>query len=708
MGSFRINEPGGQPGPAWEALMTFRRTVATTVLLLAVAAPLGAQQQAAAQLQQQAQRLTLEHFLELETLSNPQISPDGRQIIYTRGWVDPVNDRRSSTVWIMNADGSRARSLMEGGSAQWSPDGSRIAFTRSGEPRGSQIHIRWMDAEGAVSQITRLPESPTGITWAPDGKSLAFTMLVPDRSTWTVRLPAVPGARWTEAPRVIDRPNYRRDGQGYVRPGHRHIFVVSADGGAPRQITSGDHDHGSPEWTPDGRTLVFSGLREDDASFRWRESHVYAIDVATGHVRQLTTRRGINSSPVVSPDGRMIAFTGYDWTDDTYRDADLYVMNIDGSGVRKLSGAFDRSIQNVRWAPNSREIFFTAQSEGSSNLHVATLDGRIRQLSEGVHILNVSSMSTNGTFAATRSAPTEPGQVVTLTARDPSLVQVTHANADLLANVRFGDFEEFWHPSHDGRFRIQGWIIKPPDFDPSKRYPMQLHIHGGPHSMYGVGFNFGWQFHAASDYVVVYTNPRGSTGYGSEFGNAIKRAYPGDDYHDLMASVDHVLGMGFIDQDNMFVTGCSGGGVLTAWIVGHTDRFRAASSNCPVINWLSFVGTTDGIGWYRNFDNYFWDDPSEHLRRSPIMYVGNVKTPTMLMTGIDDLRTPMAQTEEYFQALTVLGVPTAMIRFNEEAHGTSSKPSNFMRTQLYLQSWFERWMTDDALHKRRRSAPVMY
>jgi dipeptidyl aminopeptidase/acylaminoacyl peptidase len=683
--------------------MRINRILATAVFVAAGLAP-------APQLEaQQSQRLTLEHFLQMETVSNPQISPDGRQIIYTRGWVDQQSDRRSSTVWIMNADGSRARALMDGGSAQWSPDGSRIAFTRTGEPSGPQIHVRWMDAEGAVSQITRLPEAPSAITWSPDGRSLAFTMLVPDRTTWSVRLPERPaGARWTEAPRIIDRPNYRRDGQGYSRAGHRHIFVVSADGGAARQITSGDFDHGAPEWTPDGRSLVFSGLREADAPMRWRESHIYSVDVATGAVRQLTTRRGTNSSPTVSPDGRMIAFTGYDWTDDTYRDADLYIMNIDGSDVRRLSGAFERAVQNVRWAPNSRELYFSAQSEGSSNLHAATLDGRIRQLTDGVHILNVASMSTNGAFAATRSTPTEPGQVVTFTVREPALVQVTNANADLLAGVQLGEIREFWHPSHDGRFQIQGWVITPPDFDPATRYPMQLHIHGGPHSMYGVGFNFGWQFHAASDYVVVYTNPRGSTGYGSEFGNAIKRAYPGDDYHDLMGSVDHVLAMGFVDEDNMFVTGCSGGGVLTAWIVGHTDRFRAASSNCPVTNWLSFVGTTDGIGWYRNFDNYFWDDPSEHLRRSPIMYVGNVTTPTMLMTGINDLRTPMAQTEEYFQALTVLGVPTAMIRFNEEAHGTSSRPSNFMRTQLYLQSWFERWMTDDALHRQRaRPRPVL-
>jgi dipeptidyl aminopeptidase/acylaminoacyl peptidase len=210
-----------------------------------------------------------------------------------------------------------------------------------------------------------------------------------------------------------------------------------------------------------------------------------------------------------------------------------------------------------------------------------------------------------------------------------------------------------------------------------------------------VGFSFGRQEHAANDYVVLYTNPRGSAGYGHAFGNAIKRAYPGKDFDDLMRGVDEVTARGYIDERNMFVFGGSGGGVLTSWIVGHTDRFAAASVNFPVIDWLSFVGTTDGAGWYRNFDRYPWEDPSEYLRRSPLMYAGNVKTPTMLMTGVKDLRTPISQTEEFYMALKVQKVPTVMLRFNEEWHGTSSKPSNFMRSQLYLRSWFDKYTTKD-------------
>jgi dipeptidyl aminopeptidase/acylaminoacyl peptidase len=336
-------------------------------------------------------------------------------------------------------------------------------------------------------------------------------------------------------------------------------------------------------------------------------------------------------------------------------------------------------------------VYFTVQSEGSSNLYVASLSGQVRPITSGAHMLAVGDMSKTGVVVGTRSTVDRPTDIMSLDIRTPDRVRMlTNVNGDLLTGKTLATTEELWYTSVDG-LRIQGWIVKPPNFDPSKKYPLMLEIHGGPHSMYNVGFSFARQDHAAHGYVLLYTNPRGSTGYGSAFGNAIKNAYPGKDYDDLMAGVDTVINRGYIDTNRLYVFGCSGGGVLTSWIVGHTNRFAAASANCPVTNWLSFVGTTDGASWYRNFEKYTWDDPSEHLRRSPLMYVGNVKTPTMLMTGVNDLRTPMAQTEEYYQALKMLKVPTAMVRFNNEWHGTSSTPSNFLRTQAFLRSWFDKW-----------------
>jgi len=649
--------------------------------------------------QERNDRLTLDLYLEWEQVADPQVSPDGSQIVFTRRWVDKINDRWESSLWIMNADGSKLRKLTDGSSPRWSPDGTRLAFLHQGEPRGTQLFVRWMDAEGATTQITRVEKAASGIVWSPDGNSIAFSMLVPKEERWAIRLPARPeGAKWTADPRIVTKLDYRQDRQGFTDDGYRHVFLVPATGGTPRQLTEGDFNHGDPEWTPDGTRILFSGLRTEDAEYAWRESDIYAVNVASGEVRQLTTRKGPDNNPVVSPDGKLVAYTGYDFTDDSYIANRLYLMNADGSSPREIAAGLDRSPSSITWAADNGGVYFTAEDQGAANLYFAGLSGPARKVTDGKHMLSLSSMTARGLAVGTLASAHQPGDVVTFDVRRPQLTRLTDVNADVLAGKTLGEVEEIWYPSV-GNYRIQGWVIKPPNFDRSKKYPLILTIHGGPHSMYNGAFNFGWQEHAANGYVVLYTNPRGSTGYGSAFGNAIKNAYPDKDFDDLMAGVDTVIRRGYIDERNLFVYGCSGGGVLTAWIVGHTNRFTAASSNCPVINWLSFVGTTDGPSWYKNFAKLPWEDPSEHLRRSPLMYVGNVTTPTMLMTGELDLRTPIPQTEEFYEALKVRKVPTAMIRFKEEYHGTTSRPSNFLRTQLYLRSWFERWNKDGTGHR---------
>ena len=641
-------------------------------------------------------RLTIDQYFDLETVSDPRLSPDGTQIVYTRGHIDRLNDKHESSLWIMNADGSKNRFLVDGSSARWSPAGDRIAYTAPGKPKGTQIFVRYMDAEGGVTQITNADQSPSNIDWSPDGSQIAFTMLVEDKTTWPVKMPKAPeGAKWTETPRIVERLHYRQDRQGFVDTGYRHIFVVPSGSGTARQLTTGNYDHNSADWTPDGKSIIFSGLRADDAEYQWRESDIYAIDVATGKVRQLTTRKGPDQNPVISPDGTKVAYTGYDWTKDTWIDSKLYVMNIDGSNPHLVSADWDRSPQALRWSADGNSIYFTVQTEGAENLYSVPLTGagagKVAPVTKGAHMLAVSDITLKGRAVAVLTSVSKPGDIVSFDLKNPAdIKQLTSVNDDILAGKKLGKVEEIWYTSADG-LKIQGWYITPPDFDPSRKYPMQLHIHGGPHGMYGTSFNFGWQEMAANGYVILYTNPRGSTGYGSKFGNEIMRAYPGKDFDDLMAGVDAMLQKGFVDSRNLFVTGCSGGGVLTAWTVGHTDRFAAASSNCPVTDWVSFVGTTDGQSWYYNFEKLPWEDPSEHLRRSPLMYAGNVKTPTMLMTGVQDLRTPMPQTEEFYRALKLRKVPTAMVRFNNEWHGTTSTPSNFVRTQLYLRYWFDKY-----------------
>ncbi len=665
-----------------------RLTLALFVAVAPVLAP--------AQQNGRSDRLSLTDYLEWETVSNPQLSPDGKSVIYTRGWIDKLNDRRQSSIYIMNADGTKPRKLMDGTGPIWSPDGSRIAYIAQGEPNNSaQIFTRYMDAEGAVTQVTRLTSSPGNVRWSPDGKTLAFTTQVPNntpnpRAEGAAAAFRPRGANWTAAPRVVNSLDYRQDGVGFNADATQHLFVVPADGGTPRQVTTGQWSAGAGQWTPDGKSLVYaSGPRVPDAEYEWRESEVYSVDIASGSVKQLTTRKGPDNSPAVSPDGKWIAYTGYDISTDTWIDSEMYLMSIDGSGSKMLLD-IDRSPSNLTWAADGSGIYFTVQSEGYQNLHFVSTTGQHRKVTDGKHMLSVTDIHPTGLAVGTLSAALKPGDIVTLNVKTPAagIKELTDVNGDVLAGKKLGMVEEIWYTSLDD-MKIQGWIVKPPDFDPNKKYPLMLSIHGGPHSMYNGAFNFSYQEHAANGYITLYTNPRGSTGYGSKFGNAIKNAYPSKDYDDLMKGVDEVVAKGYVDTENLYVYGCSGGGVLTAWTVGHTDRFAAASANCPVINWISFVGNTDGPSWYRNFEKMPWEDITEHWNRSPLKYVGNVKTPTMLMTGVNDLRTPIAQTEEFYEALKVRKVPTQMVRFNDEWHGTSSKPSNYIRTQLYLRDWFK-------------------
>jgi dipeptidyl aminopeptidase/acylaminoacyl peptidase len=626
--------------------------------------------------------LTPAHYFDYESVSDPQLSPDGRQVLYTRTWIDAVNDRQSGDLWIVGADGTANRYFLQGSQGRWSPDGSRVAFLREGKPGGTQIFVKHLGLEGDPTQVTREEEQPGNVTWSPDGRWLAFTRFVPSNNSWKVDLPAKPeGAKWTEAPRFVDQVVYRRDRVGFLETGYTHLFVVPADGGSARQVTQGDYDHsGSFAWTSDSKGIIFSSLREADADYAYRQSNLYRVDVATGNITPLTSRPGTESGPVVSPDGQQVAFTGSEWTENFYHKSQVYLMNIDGGNLRALSTNLDRSPGELFWAPDNSGVYFNVDDQGSRNLYFASARGGARQVTQGVHMLTVATVAGNGLAAGVRSDAQSPPDVVLFPLNQPGQVrQLTSVNDDLLFGMRLGEVEEIRYRSGDG-LEIQGWIVRPPDFDPAKKYPLILTIHGGPHAMYNVGFDFRRQLHAAGGYVVLYTNPRGSTGYGYDFADAIQNAYPGKDYDDLMAGVDAVIARGYIDPQRLFVYGGSGGGVLTSWIIGQTDRFAAAGVLFPVINWLSFVGTTDGIGWYRNFRKLPWEDPSEHLARSPLMQVGKVKTPTVLMTGVNDLRTPISQTEEYYQALKMQRVPAVMIRFNEEFHGTSSKPSNYLRT----------------------------
>jgi dipeptidyl aminopeptidase/acylaminoacyl peptidase len=697
------------------------RPLARHALPLALSLGLAYAPAARAQEQPVDSLLTVEKYLDFEQVADPQLSPDGTRIVYTRRAVNKLEDRWDAGLWIVNADGTRNRFLGKGSSPVWSPDGTRIAYVAEGEPKGAQVFVRYMDAEGATTQVTRLEQAPANVKWSPDGKWISFASLVPKSAPWTISLPAAPkGAKWTNAPRHVDRLHYRQDRVGFMESGYTHLFVVPADGGTPRPVTSGDWNVGARfdflaqgvgySWAPDGRTIYVEGFADSTADRNYVDSHVYAVDVASGRRRQLTTEAGSWGAPVVSPDGRRIAYRGYATAGrPSYHTSELYVMNADGSGARKASGDLDRDVGTVFWSPDGAAVYWSGEDRGTTQLFVATMsDGRARMVTSGPQLLTLTSMA-RGVGVGTRATAQSPIDVVRYDFRAvgaaPAVAQLTRVNEDLLSSVRLGQVEEIWYPSTGGA-RVQGFVVKPPSFDPSKKYPLIMEIHGGPHGMYNTGFSFMYQNFAANGYVVLYTNPRGSTGFGSAFGNAIQRRYPGVDYDDLIAGVDTVVRRGYVDTTRMYVGGCSGGGVLSSWVIGHTDRFAAAAVRCPVINWLSFAGQTDvPLFTYNFFDKPFWEDPKPWLETSPLMYVGNVTTPTLIMTGELDLRTPMAQSEEYYAALQMRGVPSSLLRFEGEFHGTSSKPSNFLRTQLYMMSWYERWRREGKAVQRTAAKP---
>lgn len=674
-------------------------------LVSAAPAPLSAQRDSV---------LSVAAYLDLETVQDAQVSPDGRQVVYTRRWVNTREDRWESALWIMDADGSRQRFLTEGSNPRWSPDGTRILYVASGEPAGAQVFVRWMDAEGATSQVTRIEHGPQSPQWSPDGRSIVFATFVPKPSKWTVAMPAAPtGARWDEGPRVIEDLHYRQDYRGFMRRGFVHLFSVPAEGGSARQLTFGDWNVGARfdglegtvgfDFTPDGKTIVFDGWR-GNWDMVYRRSHLYALDLASGEVRQLTPRDGNWTSPAVSPDGRMVAFVGYEAAPDTYSQPDLHVIRLDGTGIRNLSDALDRLVSDMRWAPDNSGVFATITHHGTSNVRFVPLSGAIRDVTTGQHMVSFNSMAGGREpfGVGIRTAGDAPTDVVRYPLRTGAITRLTRVNDDLLAGRTIGTQEELWFTSQDGT-RVQGWMVKPPFYDPAKRYPLLLEIHGGPFADYNVAFNYNYQAWAALGYVVLFTNPRGSTSYGEAFARGINFRYPGVDHEDLMAGVDAAIRTASIDTTRMYVGGCSGGGVLSSWMIGHTDRFAAAAVRCPVTNWMSMFGQTDIPFFTMSFFHApFWEEPQRWLEQSSIMHVGKVTTPTLLMTGEADLRTPIAQTEEYFAALKYRGVPAKMLRFPNQYHGTGTRPSNNMRTILYMHDWYDQWRRAGGAAESRR------
>jgi acylaminoacyl-peptidase len=658
----------------------------------------------AASAQDLANRLEPMDVFRVQMATDPQISPDGKRIVYVRRSADIFNDRSVSNLWIVNADGTEHRPLTTGtyndSYPRWSPDGTRIAFV-SDRPGKPQLYVRWMDT-GQTAKLTDIENPPAGISWSPDGRQIAFSSQVPAEPPKIAKLPAAPeGAKWAEAPKVYEDLIYRFNGPGYLKPGYLQVFVIAADGGAPRQLTTGKFPHGSigfggsfASWAPDGKSLILSMNGTTNFEYEPLHTELFDIRVADGAVTQLTHRNGPNDSPEISPDGKSIAYVGFDDRYQGHQTTYLYIANRDGSNPRALTPKLDRDAGDPRWAHDGTGVFFDYSDQGDTKLAFCSLDGSTRVLAEHLNMGGSFSVSKDGAFAFQYDTPSDPGDIAVASLVDPKPSVLTSLNRELFTARKPGAVEELWYESSFDHRKIEGWIIKPPGFDPVKKYPLILQIHGGPFSNYGDRFDLNAQVMAAKGYVILYTNPRGSTSYGEEFANLIHHAYPGNDFFDLNSGVDAILAKGYIDAGNLFVTGGSGGGVLTCWMIDRTDRFRAAASLYPVINWYSWVLTSDlpSFGAQYWFSGNPWDNTDDYMKRSVISLVKNVKTPTLLMTGEEDFRTPISEAEQYYAALKLLKVESALVRFPGEPHGLSRSPSHQVAKDVYVLNWFDSHM----------------
>ena len=645
----------------------------------------------------------------LEWVSSPKISPDGGSVVYQRNSMDVMTDKATSRLWMINSDGSGHSPLtghdVAESAAAWSPDGSRIAFI-SESANGAEIYVYWL-SNGKTARLTQLDRSPRGLSWSPDSEQIAFSMLVPEAPPVLVSPPEKPkGAEWADEPRVTTRLKYERDGSGYIETGFNQYFVVSSDGGAARQVTGGKFRHtGMPQWSADGQSLVFSGNRNEDWEHEYTNSEIYTVSVASGEVVALTNRFGPDNTPVVSPDGKRIAYVGFEDKVRTYQLTKIQVMNADGTEQRTLLADLDRSVSGLAWNKSSDGLYFQYDDHGDTKIAFTTLSGKMRDLATNLGGTTIGrpygggsfSVAQTGRITYTHVTPYRPAELAIVDGRRNATSVVTTLNKDWQDFRDLGEVEAIWYKSSvDGR-DIQGWVVTPPGYDDAKDYPLLVENHGGPISNYGARFSPEIQLYAAAGYVVFYPNPRGSTSYGEAFGDLLYNNYPGDDYQDVMDGVDALIESGVAQEGALYVTGGSAGGIMTAWTIGKTQRFRAAAVIKPIMNWMSKTLTADNYYGYANYryEGQPWENMQGYMKFSPISLVGNVETPTLVMVGTADMRTPISEAKQLYNALKIRGIDTALIEVPGAPHNIARRPSQLITKIDHILAWFAKYPPGD-------------
>ena len=643
---------------------------------------------------------------ELEWATDPRVSPDGGNIVYVRQSNDIMKDRQRSNLWQVSIDGKNHRPLSSGlknsTSPRWSPDNKKLAFI-SNDTGSQQIHLRWMDS-GETAVISHLQHSPSNLSWSPDGKWLAFTMNVQTSSKPIAKPRTKPeGATWAENPITVTTTQYQYDGRGIVEPAYRHVFIIPADGGSARQLTEGDFNHhGSLAWSRESEHVFFSAYRSDNWELVSDEADIYSVSIATKKLEQITNEPGAERSPVISPNGRMIAFSRQERRPLAYTPNRIAILDLQTKNTRLLTEDLDGDADSLRWAEDNQSLYFIYDERGIRKVGQVALKGKLKEVVSGLGGTSIGRPYLSGGFhiagdaiAFTYGQSDRPANIAVFKAGKTQVL--TALNEDLLEHRKLGEVNEIiYKSSFDGQ-EIQGWYITPPDFDASKKYPLILEIHGGPHLAYGPHFSAELQIMAAAGYIVFYDNHRGSLSYGEDFALLLQYKYSSlEDFADHMSGIDALIDRGLVDNKNLFIAGGSAGGIATAYAVGLTNRFNAAVAAKPVINWISKTLTADSmVGQiYHQFPGPPWENLEHYWERSPLSLVGNVTTPTMLLTGEDDRRTPISETEQFYQALQLRGVESAMVRLPDTSHGIAGRPSRLITKVDHILAWFERYRTD--------------
>ncbi|MEL7199412.1 MAG: S9 family peptidase [Pseudomonadota bacterium] len=650
----------------------------------------------------EARVFTGDDIFDLTVGTDPQISPDGKQIAYVRRANDIMTDGVKSTIWLIDVASGAETPLIAGEgshfSPRWSEDGSKLAYISTASGGGPELHVRWMKT-GASANVTSLPEGPSGVTWSPDGSNLAFTARVPGKGLVLGTPPAKPeGAKWGKPLQVIDKVTYRRDGGTYVKPGTVQLFVVSAKGGAPRQLTFGDYSNGGAvEWSPDGSELYYSANRNENWELEPLRSDIYALDVSSGAITQLTDRVGPDVGPQVSPDGSRIAYLGFDDVGNAFDQTNLYVMNADGSGSRQLASELDRGIDGLEWTKSG--LYASYEDDGEHRVARVNLNGNVSALAPRIgspyYALPYTggqwSVSDGGAIAFTTASSVRPPDIG-LSSRGRTRV-LTSLNDVSLGGKDLGETRELVVTAADGT-TIPAWIQLPAGYKDGDTVPMILEMHGGPYAAYGPEFSADYHLYNAAGYAVLFTNPGGSTGYGEAFADRIEDNYPISNHDELMAAVDAAIAAGYASEDELYVTGGSGGGILTAWVVGKTGRFKAAAAHKPVINWVSQALMADNVAFFGRYwlGGMPWERPEHYWERGPLSIVNNVTTPTLVLVGADDYRTPRSEAEQFYGALKLVGVDTALVVTPDSSHNNLSQtPSQQAARTASVIAWFDKY-----------------